>query len=311
MPTAYFIFYILAVAGAYIFKLSYLGWFGGFFLSAVEFMPLFILLVSLSGMLRTKVSVRAPQTALCGSDAELIITVRTGILPLGRLSLLLRIKNIYTGEYTEQRMHWDMLTGGTLHISLPTEYCGKLVCDISGLRCCDILRLVSIRRKAPVPVSCVIMPPAIAPEGLRDISAELEARTVLKPKPGGGYSEEHELREYRPGDMVNSIHWKLSSKTDKTIVREPLTSAEAKVYVIITGQSSRALGNARSISLSLCELEQEHEFAGSTVATVGNAQESEQAFIALLSAPQAAAQNINTLNSRCCFIVSDEGVSVK
>ena len=39
------------------------------------------------------------------------------------------------------------------------------------------------------------MPSAAAPDGLRDISAELEARTVLKPKHGGGYAEEHELRE--------------------------------------------------------------------------------------------------------------------
>lgn len=311
MPTAYFIFYVLAVAGAYIFKLSYLGWFGGYFLSVVVIVPLFMLLVSLPGMLRTKISISAPRILPCGSDAGLSIALRRSIIPLGRLSLQLKVKNIYTGEITEQRFHWDTLNGGTLYLPLPTDNCGRLVCELTGLRCCDMLRLISIHRKSPEPVSCVIMPPVIAPDGVRDISAELESRTILKPKPGGGYSEEHELREYRPGDMVNSIHWKLSSKTDKTIVREPLTSAEAKIYVIVSGQSRRALGNARSISLTLCELEQEHELVSSDCATVGNAQESEQAFINLLSTPRAAAQNVNTLNARCCFIVSDEGVRVK
>ena len=40
------------------------------------------------------------------------------------------------------------------------------------------------------------------------------------PKPGGGFSEIHDLREYRPGDSLHEIHWKLSAKSDKLIVRE-------------------------------------------------------------------------------------------
>ena len=43
---------------------------------------------------------------------------------------------------------------------------------------------------------------------------------VLKPKPQG-FSEEHELRPYRAGDSINLIHWKLSSKMDEPIIREP------------------------------------------------------------------------------------------
>ena len=42
----------------------------------------------------------------------------------------------------------------------------------------------------------------------------------MKPKPQG-FSEEHELRPYREGDAINLIHWKLSSKYDEPIVREP------------------------------------------------------------------------------------------
>jgi uncharacterized protein (DUF58 family) len=43
-----------------------------------------------------------------------------------------------------------------------------------------------------------------------------------RPKPGGGYAENHELRLYRPGDNIQQIHWKLSSKTGKLILREPM-----------------------------------------------------------------------------------------
>ena len=60
MPTVYFIFYVLAVAGAYIFRLGYLGWFGAFFFYSVTIMPIFILLLSLPGMLRAKISLSIP-----------------------------------------------------------------------------------------------------------------------------------------------------------------------------------------------------------------------------------------------------------
>ena len=309
MPTVYFIFYVLAVAGAYIFRLGYLGWFGAFFFYSVAIMPVFILLLSLPGMLRSKMSLSRPYTAVCGSDGQLCISTRTGLLPLGRLTASLQIRNVYTGETTRQRLRWNNLSGGTLYIPVS----GRRHNDAGyRIRCCDLLRLVSIRRKAPAPVSCVIMPSAAAPDGLRDISAELEARTVLKPKHGGGYAEEHELREYRPGDMVNSIHWKLSSKTDKVIVREPLTSQDARIYIVVAGQSKKALGNARYISENLCELEQEHELLCPSVeVTVGNSQESAAAFMELLSKPRSSAAVSAKADARCCFIVSDEGVIVK
>ena len=42
-----------------------------------------------------------------------------------------------------------------------------------------------------------------------------------KPKSGGGFSDFYELREYRQGDSLKNIHWKLSSKYDDLIVKEP------------------------------------------------------------------------------------------
>ena len=38
--------------------------------------------------------------------------------------------------------------------------------------------------------------------------------------PGRDVSEVFDMREYVPGDDIRTIHWKLSSKTDKTVVRE-------------------------------------------------------------------------------------------
>ena len=39
-------------------------------------------------------------------------------------------------------------------------------------------------------------------------------------KKGSDYSETFQLREYVPGDSIKQIHWKLSEKLDKLIIRE-------------------------------------------------------------------------------------------
>ena len=66
-----------------------------------------------------------------------------------------------------------------------------------------------------------------------------DSAITLKPKPGGGYSEEHELRPYRQGDPLNVIHWKLSSKLDETIVREPQLMKRKRITLSVTPKSDR------------------------------------------------------------------------
>ena len=45
MPTLQLFLYLAAIALAYLFRLSYLGWFGQYLLAAVIFVPILLLLV--------------------------------------------------------------------------------------------------------------------------------------------------------------------------------------------------------------------------------------------------------------------------
>lgn len=36
----------------------------------------------------------------------------------------------------------------------------------------------------------------------------------MKPRVGA-YAEEHELRPYRPGDPMRTVHWKLTAKQER------------------------------------------------------------------------------------------------
>jgi hypothetical protein len=68
-----------------------------------------------------------------------------------------------------------------------------------------------------------------------------------RPKAGGGFSENHELRLYRPGDSLQQIHWKLSAKTGNLILREPLEPLRNRLLLRLdlsgtAGQIDRKLG---------------------------------------------------------------------
>ena len=43
--------------------------------------------------------------------------------------------------------------------------------------------------------------------------------------------QDYDLREYRAGDSLRSIHWKLSSKKDELVVRETLEPRQAEVIL--------------------------------------------------------------------------------
>ena len=54
------------------------------------------------------------------------------------------------------------------------------------------------------------------------------------PKPGGGFSENHEHRLYRPGDSLNQLHWKLSAKVGDLILREPMEPVQGAVLLTLS-----------------------------------------------------------------------------
>ena len=135
---------------------------------------------------------------------------------------------------------------------------------------------------------------------------------MLKPKYGGGFSEEHDLREYRPGDTVNSIHWKLSSKTDKVIVREPLENANKDVFLVLSriGKEDRGLEILYWLSLELCQREIPHILVADTLYEVNGESDTVDALSAMLAKPMDKPCPYDATHARCVFVISDGEVKL-
>lgn len=104
--------------------------------------------------------------------------------------------------------------------SLPVEHCGLLRIHIRGIYLYDYLGLFRFRLTHPDMVEIPVHPEPVPPKSIPELNNRISIRWI--PRRGGGYSENHDLRLYRPGDSLHQIHWKLSAKTGKLILREPL-----------------------------------------------------------------------------------------
>ena len=313
MPTFSFLFYLLCLGGVYLFRLSYLGWFGPYLLAVFIGVPILLLLLSLPCMLCVQCKLEACSTVTRGDEAELrLVFSHPRLAILGKLRLRLEIENRFTGELTKMRFKTSCLAGDTAIFPLPADQCGLLVCRVTRMDCRDILGLLSFRRKLPEPVSCAVLPAAVPPEQRPDIDAAMQTQAVWKPKYGGGFSEEHDLRPYQQGDTINSIHWKLSSKTDELIVREPLVQVNDQVFVLLsqTGEHDRGLESLYWLSLELCKMEIPHILVGQVQCPVCNEQEAVSGLTELLSAPMGPPVSVDLSRARCVFSVSGGEVRV-
>ena len=313
MPTLSFLLYLLILGVVWLFRMAYVGWVGPYLFACVLWVPLVLLAMSLPSMLLLRLKLEVQPTLTRGRPGKLLVHFKSpALLPLRRVSLWLEVENRFTSDVKKNRFHYVGLVTSRGELSLPTDFCGQLVCRITRVECRDLLGLIAIRKTCPEPVVCTVLPEAKGPEVPPDLDLALESSTQFKPKYGGGYSEEHDLREYRPGDTINSIHWKLSSKTDEVIVREPLVNANQDVYVVLgrIGKEDRGLEVLTWLSLELCTREIGHIIVADSLYDVGNESGTTDALCTILANPMDKPCPFNFTGARCVFLITDGEVTM-
>ncbi len=201
--------YLAALVCCQIFFFAYRQWLSWILLLAVAFLPVLSLLVSLPAMLTARARLSLPACVTAGTRTTMGLTARA-VLPMPQWQARILVRHTLTDR------QWLLTPGG----GCPTEHCGVLEGRISRCRVLDYLGLFCVPMKSPRDFRLLIRPKPLKPENLPDLEQYLV--NAWRPKPGGGFAENHELRLYRPGDHPRQIHWKLSAKTGKLIFREPM-----------------------------------------------------------------------------------------
>ena len=210
------------LAGVLLFQITNENYLACFLLALCIALPLASLALSLPGMLNCRLTLFARPASLDRGQSggwSLAVHAPAG-LPLARLSMRLTRENLLTGQKETRRLR---LTGVARRLpeDLPaaTEHCGLLELRADRVSVCDYLGLFSLRLAPPPPARMVCRPVPAACRPV-DVPDGLGARASAKNASRRGPGEDYELRDYRPGDPMRSVHWKLSSKWDQLIVRE-------------------------------------------------------------------------------------------
>ena len=163
-----------------------------------------------------------------GEDFTLTVRLRNrSRLPIPALVVLLNAADEWGGGQITLRCA-AMLGGkesAEQRITLNAGKSGVWSIAVRGITLRDHLGVFTAACPAAVQSRSICVLPAAAAGKAKAETApdedgdEADTRAAL----GGSY----ELREYRDGDTIKQVHWKLSAKLDRLMVREPLTALRA------------------------------------------------------------------------------------
>lgn len=196
-------------------------WISWILLLAALGLPWLSLLLSLPAIITFRVSPTGVGVLEQGEEAELWLlgSCRSPMPPFqGRI----RVADCLNGK------HWRYQPDR----GFSTDHCGGFRAAVERAKVYDYLGLFAFRVRRVSDITIVVRPKPMAVTDLTD-PQRLEINRWV-PKPGGGFSENHEHRLYRPGDNLNQLHWKLSAKVGDLILREPMEAVRGAVLLSVS-----------------------------------------------------------------------------
>ena len=162
-----------------------------------------------------------------GSDPapKVILQVfHPGPFPISGLCFLARFENLRTGEITERPLQITAPGRRPIRIPLPGQlvHAGRYEISVRIEEMTDPMRLFVRKAGAQTQLQLSVFPEE-APIGLSLLGsapAMLDSDRYSEKRRGNDPGEVRSIYEYQPGDPVRNIHWKLSEKVDKLLVKE-------------------------------------------------------------------------------------------
>ena len=144
--------------------------------------------------------------------------------PVGKAEAHIEYYNVFNNQINvfELFLPIQAMNSQSVTFKLSSKYCGIIKIRCAYIRITDPLRIFSFKVGKNLRAELPVMPES------REISGEVyfsdrvneESSIFSEHKPGDDPSEVFDLRGYNPGDKLNRIHWKLSSKKDEFIVKD-------------------------------------------------------------------------------------------
>lgn len=231
------VFYVLllfAMAMIYIFTNTY---YTLTLLGLCVLLPVLSLVLMLFSRRGLAVSLEVPQTA---QKEESVLTYRfenSSVFPVARFMFQVQLENQMTGASRLRKV--SATAGGkktvAARLAMKDSKVGTVLVSTKKIRVYDAFGLFAFK-KLDLPDQAIVIYPKLR-EALvymeKPIETNGDGSRYSPDRPGQDVSEIFALREYVPGDEIRKIHWKLSSKIDRTMLRDFSLPLNYSVFLLM------------------------------------------------------------------------------
>lgn len=193
-------------------------------------------------LIRKKVSVSLKVPYYHGQkDGEFILEIEginKSIVPMPYI----KFKIICENEFFKNKdafsdiIMLDGKTNASMHITLQPKHCGKYKVHIEKVKVYDYFRLFGIRVKNISKADEFMILPKIKEfeiDNNRLIKNKYDWEEYSHTSGGEDTSEVFDIHEFRMGDTLQKVHWKLSAKTDDILVKEFSMPIEKMLIIFV------------------------------------------------------------------------------
>lgn len=268
--------YFILLVGLYLFSVMYLDSLAVLLFVTMLCLPVVLFVVHRITSLFVSFSIKSPPSILAEQDQSSYFITANNRSPFPLISCVafVEITNELLGTRTIKKCRFSSSAHNisTLKQSISFSQSGNYTLCLKEVQAFSFLSLFRKRWKLNKTISLIKLPEQIPVqlERLSPSTVALDGTVYSKTKSGDDPSEVFSLREFRTGDSLRQIHWKLSTKTDTFIVRENSLPLSADIFLLSAIEKETTKDFAKrleeglslllSISLSLSRQEIGHVF---------------------------------------------------
>ncbi|MBR3786419.1 MAG: DUF58 domain-containing protein [Firmicutes bacterium] len=194
--------------------------------AAMVLIPLVLLLANLCVRGKIHTAISADLNIRKGDSGNITISLENrAALPVLRMQCRVRVENQLNREVQVFAAGTWLMPKGKQQLILQTgsRYCGRLKITLEKVNLFDCFGLLGIPCGRQTAAYMTVQPETFETDItlLPNTGTNEESDIYSQEKPGSDLTEVFQIREYVPGDHPKQVHWKLSNKLDRLIVRDP------------------------------------------------------------------------------------------
>lgn len=270
----YRVVYGLLLLVCVLFFIFFQGYLSHLTLIVVLLLPVLSLLLLLPSCFCTRAFLRVPrQTVEKKEKIPFFLHVENRwILPCSAVILRLNCRNLLGGKqqtvldfqplHALRRFPIGARSSISISQSISSRWCGKLELRVEKVRVMDLLGLFCLPVFIKIPPQYInVLPHIEEMEVVLDQQMmEVESNRFSPYQPGNDPSEVFQVREFREGDTLRRVHWKLTQRMGELMVRDFSLPVDHALYFLIEPGSEggaeeldRLLGTFASLSSALIQ----------------------------------------------------------